>query len=945
MPDAANTPDDLQRLLFQAYDMPYGDAKDALLEQVLRHAEAGAHTALAFHVRMAMVDAYGHGMSPAKLFVPFARCLAEYDRDPGTHESWVAPSLRWKFKTAVGAMTKFPEVPMDRALAALDQMERRYRVEGQSLNAVYGRRHRVAVHVGDLAAATEWYERWCTTPRDENSDCEGCDPTNRVAWLASQGRDIEAVELAAPVLAGELGCSEQPQLILTALLLPYLRTGQLDEARSAHRRSYRVLRTKPQDLAAIGDHLEFCALSGNQVRGLELLDRHFSWLDRAPSPRDALTFLGSAALLLRTLVDTGNGDTAIRRPADADRPAAESTARALRAELTDEALAIAARFDQRNGTDHQTALVEAKLTSRPIVDYLPLSAATAHWVPVEPGPTMTVVEIPELTTTELIERAEHANKQHALAELRALAQRLESEPEPTDPGLAGRHASVLAGAALLATDHDRAESLLRRAAEYFAAAGEEDRRQTDLSRLGLLFCRHGDATEALGLLRDSVSHLAKSADPHIRATATLHLSGGLFALLDRGLLLDDDAAELPALLDRAAVDAAEAGDDALLGDAARHRMYLHQNNAEFAEAVTAGEAAVAAYRRAGRGWRLADTAQYLAGIHSDAGDAAAALTMIDEAVGQADADLPEGLRIVLHARRGSLLIHLNREEEAVSELLTAIAIATAAGSAQVPYVQWDLAVAYRANGQFLDAAEQAEEAIAGLERAGAGAQAQSCRFLLVDLHRELDEDEQALTVLDEIIEFDRATGNFGGEAYALAETADLLDRLDRDAEAAERYALAAEAAEKFGDDPIRVTYCRYSAALSLHWTGDTAAAVAAIAVADDAITQLAATDPDPELLTWHTARHNHNAARILRRAERPADALPRADAAADGFRAIDATDQATRADYERAVLLIELNRPADAEKILAEAVAELADDHAAGPMLSELLAETRAQLT
>ncbi|MFD4441180.1 hypothetical protein ACFWPK_15565 [Nocardia sp. NPDC058519] len=944
MSEAANTPDDLQRLLFQAYDMPYGDAKDALLEQVLRHAEAGAHSTLAFHVRMAMVDAYGHGMSPAKLFVPFARCLAEYDRDPGAHESWVAPSLRWKFKTAVGAMTKFPEVPKDRALAALDQMERRYRVEGQSLNAVYGRRHRVAEHVGDLAAAAEWYERWCTTPRDENSDCEGCDPTNRVSWLASQGRDAEAVELAAPVLAGELGCSEQPQLILTELLLPYLRTGQLDQARTAHRRSYRLLRTKPQDLAAIGDHLEFCALSGNQVRGLELLDRHFSWLDRAPSPKDALTFLASAALLLRTLVDTGHGDTTLRRPANADRPAVESTARAMQLELTDEALAIAARFDRRNGTDHQTALVNAKLASTPIVDYLPLSAATAHRMPVEPSPAAATVEIPELTTIELIERAEHANKHHALAELRALAQRLAAEPEPTDPSLAGRRASVMAGGALQTTDRARAEALLRQAAEYFATAGEEDRRQSDLGRLGLLFSRHGDATEAVGLLRDSLSHLASSPEPHTRAVATLRLSGGLLALFDRGELSDEDAVELPTLLDRVAVDAAEAGDDSLLGDVARHRMYLHQNNADLAEAAAAGQAAVAAYRRAGRGWRVADAAQYLSGIHSDAGDSDAALAMIDEAVRLVDADLPDSLRLVVHARRGALLIHLSRHEEAVSELLTAIAIGTAADSGQVPYVQWDLALAYHAIGQFLDAADQAEEAIAGLERAGAHEQARNCRFLLVGLHRELDEDEAALTVLDEIIEADRATGNLVGESYVLVETADLLDTLDRDAEAAERYVLAAEAAEKHGD-PIRVAYCRYSAALSLHWTGDSAAAVAAISVSDEAITQLATTEPDPELLTWHTARHNHNAARILRRAQRPADALPRADAAARGFRAIEATDQAIRADYERAVLLIELSRPTEAEKILAEAVAELADDHAARPMLSELLAETRAQLT
>ncbi|GAD83074.1 hypothetical protein [Nocardia asteroides] len=382
----SETADDLWRLLAQAGQMPYGDAKDALLEQVLRHAEAGGHTDIAFGTRMRLIAAYAQGMSPAKLFVPFARCLADYDRDPGAYEEWVPSSLRWDFKFAVRAMTTFPEVPKDRALAALDQMERRYRVEGQSLQAVYAYRHYVAEHLGDRAAAEHWYERWCTTPRDENSDCAGCDPTGQVAWLARRGRDAEAVELAEPVLRGELHCAEQPQMILTGLLLPYLRTGQLDAARDAHRRSYRVLRGKPQDLSAIATHLEFCALSGNQARGLELLDRHLGWLDRAPHPAAAQDFAAAAALLLRTVVDAGHGDTVVRRPAHLDRPAAESTARALGQELAAEALAIAARFDQRNGTAHQTELVDTLLASTPIVDRLPLSAAALHRAPIEPAP-------------------------------------------------------------------------------------------------------------------------------------------------------------------------------------------------------------------------------------------------------------------------------------------------------------------------------------------------------------------------------------------------------------------------------------------------------------------------------------------------------------------------------------------------------------------------------
>ncbi|MGS2807584.1 hypothetical protein [Nocardia sp. MW-W600-9] len=937
----SETTDDLWRLLAQAGHMPYGDSKDALLEQVLRHAEAGGHTDLAFRARMRLIAAYAQGMSPAKLFVPFARCLADYDREPGAYEEWVAPALRWDFKFAVRAMTNFPEVPKDRALAALDQMEQRYRVEGQSLHAVHAYRHYVAKHLGDLTEAEHWYERWCTTPRDENSDCAGCDPTGKVAWLASRGRDAEAVELAAPVLRGELNCDEQPQLILTALLLPYLRTGQLDAARDAHRRSYRVLRTKPQDVSAIATHLEFCALSGNQARGLELLDRHLSWLDRSPNPSAAMDFAAAAALLLRTVADAGHGDTVVRRPAHLERPAAESTALTLQQELTAEALAIAARFDQRNGTAHQTELVHALLASTPIVDQLPLSAAAVHRAPVGPAPAP--IELPELTTTELIERAELGQERDATTEVAALTRRLTEDAEPTDPLLAGRRAAVLARESARHGDCHETESLLRQAIEHYTVAGDEDRRQVGLGRLGVHLCRHGEPAEATSLLRASLAHLSASTDPTVRVTAMLRLSGGLLDLHDRGLLLDDAAAELPELLDRATAEAAASGDDELVGDVARQRMYLSENNSRIDDADAAARVANSAYRRVNRPFQAATTLYHLSGIHRAAGEFAAALTAIDEAPPLLDADTPVSFRMAVYARRGDLLLHLDRPAEAVSELLTAIAIGTPADLPHIPYAQWDLAIAYRACGQLLDAAEQAEAAIVALDHAGAGGPARGCRYLLAGLHRSLGEHDQALAAYDAIIEFDRSIEDLADEAYVLAETADLLDALDRDADAAERYRRAAEVAARV-DDPIRVAYCRYSAALSLHWSGDSAGAVAAIEVADAALADLAATGPDADLLTWHRARLDHNAARILHSAYRLPEALPRAEAAAAGFRAIEAIDRAVRADYDQARILLDLDRAAEAEKVLAGAVAELDDTHPAYHLLTGLLTETRSRL-
>ena len=84
------------------------------------------------------------------------------------------------------------------------------------MQTIYAYRHSIAQHIGDTEAAERYYGQWCTAPRDDLSDCVGCDPSSKAYWLAEQRRDEDAIAMAEPVLAGTFTCSEQPQSILTA---------------------------------------------------------------------------------------------------------------------------------------------------------------------------------------------------------------------------------------------------------------------------------------------------------------------------------------------------------------------------------------------------------------------------------------------------------------------------------------------------------------------------------------------------------------------------------------------------------------------------------------------------------------------------------------------------------------------------------------------------------
>src|SRR2546421_2647169 len=161
---------------------------------------AGPHP-LRYHARLAATNCYVYGGEPAKSFDTFYWCVAEYDRDPAAHEE-TRLNLLWQFKATVTGLLMFPERPLEEIEDLLANMARRWAAGGHSPHAVYSLRHEVARHVGDLAEAARWYDRWIETPRDQLSDCVACDPGRRVRWLTRQRRDADAVGGAGARLGG-----------------------------------------------------------------------------------------------------------------------------------------------------------------------------------------------------------------------------------------------------------------------------------------------------------------------------------------------------------------------------------------------------------------------------------------------------------------------------------------------------------------------------------------------------------------------------------------------------------------------------------------------------------------------------------------------------------------------------------------------------------------------
>ncbi|MEU8800452.1 hypothetical protein [Spirillospora sp. NPDC048819] len=872
--------EDVAALMAQADELPYGEARTVLVEDALRRAEAAGDEVLAFRVRARLTDAYQYGGEPAKALATFSRTLAEHDRDPGRFDE--PRVLLWQMKAVVSSLTLFPEIPLDRTYALLDDMERRYLAGGHSLQAVYRRRHVVAQHVGD-GAADDWYLKWRAAQRDELSDCEGCDPTGMIRHLARVGRHEEAFEIAAPVLTSQLSCNEQPQSVLTAMLPVYLRTGRPEQAADAHRRAYRVHRSRLADLGDIAEHLEFCAITGNEARGLEIVQRHLGWLDRAPSPHSEMEFAAASALVLDRVAAAGHGGATVRRPASDGRPAADVPLPELRAELAERATRLAARFDERNGTSRQGDKVRATLAAEPVADFVPLAAHHRR-----PAPAPAPVPVPQEDVTSvddldaLLDIADRRRTQRDVDATLAAWKRFDVLAESVEPGPLQKARRLDGRGVERALDGDEkgAVECWEEASRLFGELGDDTRRHRVLGRMGAMHAQVGDP-RGLEEMNAAVEHFASHPTEDGDATGSLLRLAGAHVDQDR-------PADALAVLDR--VDPDDAPDRA--GEVWFVRGQSLLMTGETDDGVAALRRSVEAARASGGVAEAATPMLLLARVlaRQEDGPGEETLAMLGEVIAAVPAGSP--MRAAAHSERGLALLAADRPADAVADLAEAIAGWTAEGlHEQAVHLRVDLAAGYLSTGRFLEAAEVAEEALPALAGPDHPDAERRCRLILAHAQKELGEEDAAATFAA-LAEDAAQDGEHGAVAHFLDEAGEVLTGLDRDAQAAERFAAAAEAFEKAGD-PYGVVRARRRAAMCLLWCGEHDEAVPAMEAARAALASL---PPDNEpARIWETALVSYDQARLLAQVGRLPEAASHASAAVDGFSTLDETGPAEEA--------------------------------------------------
>jgi tetratricopeptide (TPR) repeat protein len=729
--------DELRRAMAENSQQPEGPARNARAERLLAEAER-------LNEPLAVIEALGHQLKvynysseKAKMFVPFARLLRMWDEHPEDFDAYETHSLHWVFKWVSAGMLDQPHVPLAAVEKWLGEMEHRYRIAGHSERAVRAAEFGVASHIGDLARAERAYTAWLAADRDAMADCHACERHAQGCWQAERGRDEEALALWRPVLDGEFTCAHEPHAALASSLAPLLRLGRVEEARAHHLRGLRLVRSMESMRGAYADHVEFCALSGNEARALELLAERPAYFTDEGQPRSRLDFLCVVALLMDRLTALGLGERPVPGP-----PGRSWTAGELAPHARVQALALAARFDERNGTGYVGEQARARMAQQPLVERLPLGVRTPRpAVPAAPvtAPAPEPAAVPDLPA--LIAEARRRSdtlQPDAVEAWAAVARAAEgAELDPRDRAEIAEHRAMELG--------PEGIELFAQAARLYAEAGDP----------GESLAAHARAAYVRALAGDVAGALTAVAAP-VDAVRALYAEGGTgprqtaAVLMSRARVLmrrvhETEVPDVPA--DAAAAEAAAREVLALVEGRTGEdvRLAARQAEAEGMLAELAGRAgdltgAVELFGRAARGFTGAGLPWFAVEYEARLAQLAHHLGDTEETERALRAALEHGGPYLEPTGRARLCLQLaevtggrGAVEEAAGHALEAAHWADAAGEGPTvgAWARQQLGGFLLAQGRWAEAAEVLESALPDLttEAHGDGAVVQTLWWL------------------------------------------------------------------------------------------------------------------------------------------------------------------------------------------------------------------------
>lgn len=228
-----------------------------------------------------------------------AETFVQADSEAAREAAWydLADCL-WKYKWIVSELPLDLNVDREEMARYNEAMRAYYEWVQFSQSAVHKTLMLQYMYRGDVDAVKEHFTQWQTLEADESADCEACEQTELVNYHHFIGAYGKAVELAAPILRGEMSCAEVPHITYYPAVASLIETGQWQEAGKHLQDAIQLIENNiVEHISLLPPLLQLALRLGESAQVRQLLDRHYEALARnfSNKPYEYLQYLMVAA--------------------------------------------------------------------------------------------------------------------------------------------------------------------------------------------------------------------------------------------------------------------------------------------------------------------------------------------------------------------------------------------------------------------------------------------------------------------------------------------------------------------------------------------------------------------------------------------------------------------------------------------------------------------------
>ena len=183
-------------------------------------------------------------------------------------------SCLWKFKWIVSGIAKSSMIEKELMDEVNEAMLFYYERLELALASYYKALMNQNIDIGDAREMRANYELWKKLAKDDMGDCEACEASGEIAYLNFADEHEAALELAAPIISGELGCIKVPYTTYAPILFSMVTLGRIEEATALLPKAAAMIESDPRFINQIAPLIEIAVRLDERETALSLARKH-----------------------------------------------------------------------------------------------------------------------------------------------------------------------------------------------------------------------------------------------------------------------------------------------------------------------------------------------------------------------------------------------------------------------------------------------------------------------------------------------------------------------------------------------------------------------------------------------------------------------------------------------------------------------------------------------